>query len=115
MKPSLSSHPDSPMFDTTTGQGSRFKPELKAMTSASVIFTVFVLGGATSYLMERLGYSLNKPQQNDVEIIPLVQHSEKRKSPAASKTRTDNNGLFSLGNEATIRKSSSVMRQRGPR
>lgn len=65
-----------PMFDTTTGQGSRFKPELKSMTSASVIFTVFVLGGATPYLLERLGYSLTK-EQNSVEIAPLMQRHKK--------------------------------------
>jgi NhaP-type Na+/H+ or K+/H+ antiporter len=65
-----------PMFDTTTGQGSRFKPELKSMTSASVIFTVFVLGGATPYLLERLGYSLTK-EQDSVEITPLVQRHKK--------------------------------------
>mmetsp|Transcript_29243 Transcript_29243/g.53603 ORF Transcript_29243/g.53603 Transcript_29243/m.53603 type:complete len:127 (-) Transcript_29243:220-600(-) len=47
-----------PMFDTTTGQGSRLKPELKAMMSAGVMCTVFVLGEATSYLMGKLGYSL---------------------------------------------------------
>ena len=65
-----------PMFDTTTGQGSRFKPELKSMTSASVIFTVFVLGGATPYLLDRLGYSLTK-EENTVEITPLVQRHKK--------------------------------------
>jgi hypothetical protein len=65
------------MFDTTTGQGSRFKPELKSMTSASVIFTVFVLGGATPYLLERLGYSLAKEEEDSVEITPLVQRHKK--------------------------------------
>ena len=44
-----------PMYDTITGQGSKFKPELKAMTSACIVFTVFVLGGYTYYLLERLG------------------------------------------------------------
>ena len=72
-----------PMFDTTTGQGSRFKPELKSMTSASVIFTVFVLGGATPYLLERLGYSLAK-EQNSVEITPLVQ---RHKNATSSQVR----------------------------
>lgn len=65
-----------PMFDTTTGQGSRLKPELKSMTSASVIFTVFILGGATSYLLERLGYSITK-EQDAVEIAPLMQRHKK--------------------------------------
>ena len=104
-----------PMFDTTTGQGSRLKPELKAMTSASVIFTVFVLGGATSYLMERLGYSINKQQQHDsVEIIPLVQHHEKRKSNSSPATKSrNNNGVFSLNDSS--RSTGSSVRQRGPR
>ena len=44
---------------------------------------VFVMGGATSYSMERLDYSFNKQQQHDaLEVTPLVQQ-EKRKSPAA--------------------------------
>ena len=38
-----------PMFDESTRQGSRFKPELKAMTSACIVFTVFILGGYTDY------------------------------------------------------------------
>lgn len=103
-----------PLYDTTTGQGSRFKPELKAMTSASIIFTVFVLGGGTSYLMERLGYSLNKMQQHDsFEIAPLVhQHDSKRKSPVAVKRA---GGAFTAAsNEAGLRSNGSV-RQRGPR
>ena len=65
-----------PMFDTTTGQGSRLKPELKSMTSAAVIFTVFVLGGATSYLLERLGYTYTK-EHSAVEIAPLMQRNKK--------------------------------------
>jgi len=49
-----------PMYDTVTGQGSRLKPELKAMTSACIVFTIFILGGSTYYLLDRLGMSLNK-------------------------------------------------------
>jgi len=98
-----------PMFDTTTGQGSRFKPELKAMTSASVIFTVFVLGGATSYLMERMGYSTNKQEQHEaIEIAPLVGH-EKRKSPMAKRR----NGLFSASTVNDGNNGIRGMRQRG--
>mmetsp|Transcript_25191 Transcript_25191/g.37554 ORF Transcript_25191/g.37554 Transcript_25191/m.37554 type:complete len:1222 (-) Transcript_25191:33-3698(-) len=49
-----------PLYDTVTGEGSRLKPELKAMTSATIMFTVFILGGATSYVLDKLGFSLNK-------------------------------------------------------
>jgi len=94
-----------PMYDTTTGQGSRFKPELKAMTSASVIFTLFVLGGATSYLMEKLGYSIGKQQNDNMELTPLVPQ-EKRRSP-----HTKRNGVFNMANGT----SRSTVRQRGAR
>merc|ERR1711982_312726 len=40
-----------PLYDPKTGYGSRFKPELKAMTSASVAFSVFVLGGTTYHVL----------------------------------------------------------------
>ncbi|KAL7444594.1 hypothetical protein ACHAXH_006446 [Discostella pseudostelligera] len=100
-----------PMFDTTTGQGSRLKPELKAMTSASVIFTLFILGGATSYLMERLGYSLNmqQGQQNSVEIVSLLQNHEKR-TPTATERKS--NGVFPQANDIGLRTNGKV-RQRG--
>ena len=44
-----------PLYDSVSGEGSPFKPELKAMTSACIMFTVFVLGGYTFYVMESLG------------------------------------------------------------
>eukprot|EP00550_Attheya_septentrionalis_P006795 CAMPEP_0198295942 /NCGR_PEP_ID=MMETSP1449-20131203/30205_1 /TAXON_ID=420275 /ORGANISM="Attheya septentrionalis, Strain CCMP2084" /LENGTH=1030 /DNA_ID=CAMNT_0043996381 /DNA_START=243 /DNA_END=3335 /DNA_ORIENTATION=- len=60
-----------PLFDTVTGQGSRLKAELKSMTSASIVFTVFVLGGCTFYLMERLEMTPKK-DQNGFEMSPLL-------------------------------------------
>lgn len=50
-----------PLFDAETGMGTRLKSELKAMTSACIMFTVFVLGGLTFYMMENLGLA---PAQN---------------------------------------------------
>jgi NhaP-type Na+/H+ or K+/H+ antiporter len=44
-----------PLYDAFTGEGTRVKAELKAMTSASIMFTVFVLGGCTYYVMDNLG------------------------------------------------------------
>jgi len=46
---------DIPPYDASTGEGTRLKSELKAMTSACIIFTVFVLGGLTYYMMDSLG------------------------------------------------------------
>ena len=64
-----------PMFDTQTHQGSRFKPELKAMTSACIVFTVFVLGGSTYYLLERLGLGPASKDDNAVELVSLLNRS----------------------------------------
>lgn len=46
-----------PIYDSVSGHGSVFKPELKAMTSASILFTIFLFGGATFYLLNSLGFS----------------------------------------------------------
>ncbi|GAX10605.1 hypothetical protein FisN_14Lh107 [Fistulifera solaris] len=52
-----------PLFDEETREGSRLKPELKAMTSASILFSVFLLGGSTYYVMEHLGIAPQKRKQ----------------------------------------------------
>ena len=56
-----------PMYDASTGEGSRYKPELKAMTSACISFTVFVLGGYTYYLLEKLGLSPTGKDEESLE------------------------------------------------
>jgi len=65
-----------PLFDAVTGEGSRFKAELKAMTSASIMFTVFVLGGSTNYFMDYIGLSpaakRGKTYAPKTEMIPLT-------------------------------------------
>ena len=61
-----------PLYESVSGQGSRIKPELKCMTSASILFTVFILGGYTYYLMERLGMSLDQDRTSS-ENVPLVE------------------------------------------
>lgn len=83
-----------PLFDRSTGHGSVFKSELKSMTCSSIVFTVFVLGGGTSYVMDWLGVrpkgkgvnggddangdarrSVDEDDEHhdeDVEMIPLI-------------------------------------------
>lgn len=46
-----------PLYDSFSGKGTRLKAEMKAMTSASIMFTVFILGGYTYYIMKQLGMS----------------------------------------------------------
>lgn len=65
-----------PLYDSTTGEGTRLKPELKAMTSASIMFTVFVMGGYTNYVFQGLGITPNKRRsgnyRTEQEMTPLV-------------------------------------------
>lgn len=70
-----------PLYDTVTGEGSRFKPELKAMTSATIVFTVFVLGGYTNYLMEHMGLSPSK-EVSSYELASLLSNSSSVHPPS---------------------------------
>jgi len=65
-----------PMYDSNTGEGSRYKPELKAMTSACIMFTVFVMGGYTYYLLERLGLG-PAGKHEELEMVSLMDNHDK--------------------------------------
>ena len=55
------------------------KSELKAMTSASIIFTVFILGGLTFYMMDSLGLApqttTGNKAQRETEMVSLLAKS----------------------------------------
>lgn len=48
-----------PIYNGVTGEGSMYKPTLKAMTSVSIIFTTFVFGGGAYYILRILGIQSN--------------------------------------------------------
>jgi hypothetical protein len=75
-----------PLYDAVTGEGTRLKSELKAMTSASIIFTVFILGGGTYYMMEFLG------------LAP--KHADDIGGPSIIEREMEMMGLLSLSNDA---------------
>ena len=60
-----------PLYDSVSGEGTRLKPELKAMTSACIMFTVFILGGYTYYMMEFLGLA---PRSSSYRKDPKSPH-----------------------------------------
>jgi len=68
-----------PLYDSVSGEGTRLKPELKAMTSACIMFTVFVLGGYTYYVMDYLGMAPSstnpKRAQPSFEMTSLLSKS----------------------------------------
>ncbi len=65
-----------PLYDAVTGEGTPFKSELKAMTSACIMFTVFFLGGGTFYMTEVLGMSpktkTDFSREEKMEMIELL-------------------------------------------
>lgn len=69
-----------PLYDEITGEGTRLKAEMKAMTSATIVFTVFVLGGYTFYMMEQLGLAPNKKAASTSETVSLLNQARKSTS-----------------------------------
>jgi len=66
---SLSLVENIPMHNALTGEGSKNKALLKGMTSATIIFTTFALGGASYYLLPMLGFGPDL-KDNDDEAAP---------------------------------------------
>jgi len=60
-----------PLYNAVTGEGSEYKPEMKAMTSASIIFTMFVFGGSAYYILRRLDI----PKDEAVPSVKFVDGS----------------------------------------
>jgi NhaP-type Na+/H+ or K+/H+ antiporter len=91
-----------PLYDATTGEGTRLKSELKAMTSACIIFTVFFLGGSTYYVTELLGLAPSNPNdhpnatavEKEMEMIGLLsKHSRSEDGENdEDQTREEDNG-----------------------
>jgi NhaP-type Na+/H+ or K+/H+ antiporter len=52
-----------PLYNNVTKEGCEFKPVLKAMTSASIIFTMFVFGGGAYYIFPMLGIKPDNPKE----------------------------------------------------
>jgi len=55
-----------PVYDVVSKTGSQFKAELKAMTSASIVFTVFVFGALTYVLIKK---EQNQQQGNNRRML----------------------------------------------
>jgi NhaP-type Na+/H+ or K+/H+ antiporter len=44
-----------PIYNSMTGEGCEFKPLMKGMTSAAILFTTFIFGGGAFYILPHLG------------------------------------------------------------
>lgn len=83
-----------PLYDSSIGEGTPLKPELKAMTSASILFTVFVLGGYTYYVMEHLGMSPSNATKRMSHTEPLLLAQTAVTSPVDSAVLDKNRPAF---------------------
>lgn len=57
-----------PIYNAVSNTGSNYKPEMKAMTSASILFTIFVIGGSSHYILQRLNI-----MSDHIDTEPSVQ------------------------------------------
>eukprot|EP00588_Corethron_pennatum_P023889 CAMPEP_0194324302 /NCGR_PEP_ID=MMETSP0171-20130528/27305_1 /TAXON_ID=218684 /ORGANISM="Corethron pennatum, Strain L29A3" /LENGTH=154 /DNA_ID=CAMNT_0039083167 /DNA_START=93 /DNA_END=557 /DNA_ORIENTATION=- len=87
-----------PLYDIVTGKGSRYKPELKAMTSSCIFFTIFLFGGSTYYLLQDLGFTSKQPVRERVladdtsllkDSIPLMESIPLKTVPSEKRLGVD--------------------------
>ena len=85
-----------PIYNAVTGQGSQFKPVMKAMTSASIIFTMFFFGGGAYYILKALNLeSESKNLKQDMGDVELASPSTLANSKDTESNRKHNKMLTS--------------------
>lgn len=71
-----------PIYNAVTNTGTEYKGIMKAMTSASIIFTIFVFGGSSYYILRNLDIKSADEKLNKQSSMDKVQEM-----PARSKQR----------------------------
>jgi NhaP-type Na+/H+ or K+/H+ antiporter len=59
-----------PVYDAVTKTGSKFKPELKAMTSSAIVFTLFIFGALTYFTVQHGA----APNQRESRVAGSLTH-----------------------------------------
>ena len=78
-----------PVKNDVNGYGTEFKQEMKAMTSAAMIFTIFIIGGSAYYILQYLDiHTDNGP--NEVEMFSNVGEELSRTEHMSNTTPTAN-------------------------
>jgi len=70
-----------PMHNGVTGDGSLYKGQMKAMTSASIIFTIFVIGGSSYYVLRKLGLGTNNSEDIETSLTDDQRLSKWKEAP----------------------------------
>lgn len=76
-----------PVYDAVTKHGSQYKAELKAMTSSSIFFTLFVFGGLTFFVVTREQSNTSRERvagrfTHRLSSMPLASDNEEEESDA---------------------------------
>jgi hypothetical protein len=64
-----------PIYNNVSGEGCEFKPLMKGMTSASILFTTFVFGGGAYYILPLLGINPDDADKGN-PMSPRIQNLE---------------------------------------
>jgi NhaP-type Na+/H+ or K+/H+ antiporter len=74
-----------PIYNAVTSSGTEYKGIMKAMTSASIIFTIFVLGGSSYYILRNVDIkSADEKLNKEIKTISnqeMVDWKKKRPTP----------------------------------
>lgn len=70
-----------PIYNGVTGGGSNYKGQMKAMTSASIMFTIFIIGGSSYYILKKLNIESDKPIVELAPIAPIRKSSKWKEAP----------------------------------
>jgi len=63
-----------PIYNIVTNEGTKYKGILKAMTSSSILFTIFILGGGSYYILKYLGINLmNESIRDQSSYIDIIE------------------------------------------
>ncbi len=73
-----------PQYSAVTELGSQYKGEMKAMTSASIIFTIFIIGGSAYYIINKLEIATDADEPEIIRM-PLVDRKSLRWTQYAPK------------------------------
>ncbi len=70
-----------PIYNGVTGGGSNYKGQMKAMTSASIMFTIFIIGGSSYYILKKLNIESDRPIVELASIAPIRKSSKWKEAP----------------------------------
>jgi NhaP-type Na+/H+ or K+/H+ antiporter len=86
-----------PIYNAVTNTGTEYKGVMKAMTSGSIIFTIFVLGGSSYYILRNLDIRSADEKLNKQSNLTKMQEMPERKKKQRPNPESPMIGRLTLG------------------